>query len=93
MEKVSNKTLAVTLRFYTNDLEVKKDGKKSLACWECGSAILQANKEKGIKADAVHINCLEDIQPAIKELFRKAKVVMVSSNKKPRVLRPVRRKK
>lgn len=87
-----NKTVAVTLRFYTNDLEVVVNQKSVLACWDCGSASLEANKEKGIKAGQVHINSLDDIQPALKELLRKAKIHMVSPNKRPRVLSAQRRK-
>jgi hypothetical protein len=85
MAKV-NKTLGITLRFFTNDVAVDKNGKKVLACWDLGCAAIEANKEKGIKAATVRFNCPEDIQPAIKELLRKSKIFMVSGNGLPRVL-------
>jgi len=95
MARVSNKTVAVTLRFYTNDLEVVRGSadKAGLACWDTGVAILEANKEKKIAAIHCPIQCFEDIIPAVKELFRKSGVLVVSSNRRPRVLSHTRRKK
>ena len=81
----TNKTLGITLRFFTNDLVVEKNGKKVLSCWDVGVAAIEANKEKGITAKTVRVNCLEDIQPAITELLRKSKIIMAAANGLPRV--------
>jgi len=88
-----NKTVAITLRFWTNDLEVNHPASKasSEACWDGGTAILEANKEKGIKAASTNFQCPEDIIPAVKELLRKSKIVVVSGNKRPRILSHRRR--
>jgi len=89
--KKDNKTIGVTLRFYTNGLEVKREGKEILACWEVGNAVIEANKEKGIKAHSIPINCFDDIIPALKELFRKSHIIVASPNRKPRVLSHLRK--
>ena len=88
-----NKTLAIKIRFYTNDLHVTHDTIKTptVACWDCGVALIEANKERGISANHCAVQCFEDIIPAIKELFRKAGVVVVSPNRRPRVLSHRRR--
>jgi len=88
-----NKTVAITLRFWTNDLEVNHPVSKvsSKACWDGGVALIEANKEKGIVSRAEPIQCYEDILPAIKELLRKSKIVVVSGNKRPRILSHRRR--
>jgi hypothetical protein len=82
------KMIAVSLRFWTNDLKVEcPDSKKSpIASWDGGVAILEANKEKGIVGTSEIFNCAEDIQPAIKELFRRAKIVTVCANMRPRLV-------
>lgn len=81
----ANKTIAVTIRFYTNDLGVSHHGKKSLACWDSGVALIEANKAKGISSAVTQIHCYEDVVPAIKELFRKAKIYVVSPSQRPRI--------
>jgi hypothetical protein len=92
-----NKTIAITLRFWTNDLKVEypesggNAGQK--ACWDSGMAILEANKEKGITSLEAVIQCYEDIIPAIKELFRKSGIIVVSTNRIPRILSHKRRSK
>ena len=79
-----NKTIAVTLRFWTNDLNVMNNGHR-IACWDSGTALLEANKEKKIKSATEVINCPEDILPAIRKLFRKRGILVVSGGKKPRI--------
>lgn len=76
--------------FWTNDLKVQYPesggGAGSKACWDSGVAILEANKEKNIAGLQTPIQCYEDIIPAIKELFRKSGIMVVSSNRRPRIL-------
>ena len=86
----NNKTIAITLRFWTNNLQVNSSHGKAY-CWDSGVAIIEANKAKGIAAGKpLQIQCYEDIIPAIKELFRKNKILVVSSNRRPRILSPKR---
>lgn len=85
-----HKTIAVTLRFWTDDLKIqypKSGGGADLkVCWDSGVAILEANKEKGIAGRQTPIQCYEDIIPAIKELFRKSGIIVASNNRRPRIL-------
>jgi len=85
-----NKTIAVTFRIWTNNLKIYPSqttkNLRSKVCWDSGVAILEANKEKGIAGLQTPIQCYEDIIPAIKELFRKSGVMVVSSNNRPRIL-------
>ncbi len=82
-----NKTIAVTLRFWTNNLKVSQPSSgESNACWDSGVATIEANKEKAIAGMQLPIQCYEDVIPAIKELFRKSGVLVVSSNRRPRIL-------
>lgn len=83
--KTSNKTLAVTIRFWTTNLKVSLHGKPEEACWDFGTAILEANKDRNISADQEMLHCPADIVPAIKKLFRRAGILMVSKNLKPRI--------
>lgn len=88
--KKDNKTIAVTLRFWTNNLKIQYPesggGAGQKVCWDGGVAILEANKEKGISGLQTPIQCYEDIIPAIKELFRKSGIMVVSDNRRPRIL-------
>lgn len=52
-----NKTIAITLRFWTNDLEVVSGSKKQVACWDSGMAIMEKNDSKGIKHIVAPFNC------------------------------------
>ncbi len=88
-----NKTVAITLRFWTNNLEVVTDKHQKTACWDSGMAIMEQNDSKGIKHMVEPFNCYEDIIPLIKELLRKNRVLVVSANRLPRVLSHRRRKK
>ena len=85
-----NKTIAITLRFWTDNLKLypskKSKDSRSKSCWDSGVAILEANKEKGISGLQTPIQCYEDIIPAMKELFRKSGILVVSSNRRPRIL-------
>lgn len=88
-----NKTIAITLRFWTNDLEIKMDNKKRTSCWDSGMAIMEKNQTKGIHHSTAPFNCYEDILPLIKEMLRKNKVLVASSNSRPRVLSHKRKSK
>ena len=61
-----NKTIAITLRFWTNNLGVVSDAKKQTACWDSGMAIMEKNIAKSIKHSTAPFNCYEDILPLIK---------------------------
>ncbi len=92
-----NKTVAITMRFWTNDLEVKQPSSrkdKVAACWDSGMMIMEGNKTKGIpRLGPQPFNCPEDIIPLMKELFRKSGIIVASSNSRPRVLSHKRRAK
>lgn len=90
----SNKTVCIKLRFWTNNVEVIHGGKKSLACWDSGMAILEHNLPKGIGGLSPQpFQCFEDIVPLLKEIFRKQNILVVSSNRRPRIMNPKRRSK
>ena len=92
-----DKTIGVTIRFYTDNLTVEaptlspKAQKQKAACWESGNVHLMVNKGKGIKPGDEQFQCLEDIIPAIRELFRKNHILMVSQNRRPRMMNPNRK--
>lgn len=92
-----NKTIAITLRFWSSDLKIEypKTGGTagSKVCWDSGLASLEANKEKSITCLQTQFQCYEDIIPAIKELFRKSGIIVASNNRKPRILSHKRRTK
>lgn len=75
MEK-NNKTIGVTVRFFTNDLP-DKVGNKSTPFWTCGNVYIEANKGKGISACQEMFNYFEDIPRAIKTVLSKSKLVAV----------------
>ncbi len=91
--KKDNKTIAITLRFWTNNVEIKEGGVSRTTAWDSGVAIMEKNDTKGIKHMVEPFDCPEDIAPLIKELFRKNKVYVVSNNRRPRVLSHKRRSK
>ena len=83
----NNKTIGITLRLWTNDLELKHKDKKRVVCWENGVIDIEASKDKKIpNSSPIPFNSLDDILPAIRQLLRKNKILMVSDNKKPRIL-------
>ncbi|MFA6971810.1 MAG: hypothetical protein WC208_10465 [Gallionella sp.] len=95
--KKDNKTIAITLRFWTSNIAVgfplNKIADYDKVCWDFGMANLEANKKKGMRAINQPFNCYEDIIPVIKELLRKAGVVVVSDNRRPRILSHRRKSK
>jgi len=77
-KKEDNKTLAIKLRFWTNELpgRVGTDHKQ-IPCWSCGVAIIEANRTKGISSDAEVFNYMDDIPRAVKQLMVRAKIALV----------------
>jgi len=76
--KTDNKTIGITLRFFTNDLPEKiGKGLKQTPFWNVGTAILEGNKTKGIKADQIVFHSMEEIPAVVKEIMRRAKLTMV----------------
>lgn len=77
--KKDNKTIGVTIRFFTNDLPDKVGGKmEQIPFWTCGNVHLEANKTKGIGTQDEMFNYFDDIPRAIKEVFKRAKLVGVT---------------
>jgi len=86
--KKDRKTISIKLRFATEDLIAKNEkGKRYKTCWDSGFAYIEANKTLGIKSNSADIfHNLEDIVPIIKKILRKQKIVIVSDNKKSRIV-------
>ena len=73
-----NKTIGITIRFFTNNLPEKVGGKMDqIPFWTCGNVHLHANKTKGIKPQDEMFNYFEDIPRAIKTVLSKSKMVAV----------------
>lgn len=91
--KKDSTTIEVTLRFFIDHLSVESPiGEKRVACWDCGMAYTKSNKTIGIKSvSGQPFQCLEDVVPLIKEILRKQNVLMVSENRRPRIMNPKRR--
>ena len=81
-----NSTIAITLRFWSAGIGLRIKGKNKIACRDSGSAIIEANATKMIKADSKPFACYEDIIPVIKELLRENRIFVVSNNRTPRIL-------
>ena len=79
-----NKTLGITLRFWTNDLEVANK-KKVNSCWDSGMALVEANKSKGISAGSEPFNKFTEIEKAIEKLLRKQNIYMVKGSRTGRL--------
>lgn len=74
----NNKTIGITLRFWTNDLEVKRHNEIVNSCWSSGFAFIEANKQKGIKSISKKFDNLSDIPEAIRYVLDKSKVKVVN---------------
>lgn len=76
--KKDNKTIGITVRFFTNDLPDKVGTKNNqIPFWTCGNVHIEANKTKGIKPCDEMFNYFEDIPRAIKVVLSKSKLVAV----------------
>ncbi len=76
--KKDNKTIGITVRFFTNDLPGRVGTKKDqIPFWTCGNVYLEANNTKGIRPQDEVFNYFEDIPRAIKVVLSKSKLVAV----------------
>ena len=87
--KGEEKMVCIRLRFWTNDLNVTAEkepprNKTKKVCWDSGMACMSGRNPKPF-------NCFEDIIPVIKEHFREQRILVVSNNRRPRVLSPKRK--
>lgn len=76
--KKDNKTIGITIRFFTNDLPDHIGGKNNQTpFWTCGNVHLEANGTKGISNQNEMFNYFDDIPRAIKVVLSKSKLVAV----------------
>ena len=76
--KKDNKTIGITIRFFTNDLRGRVGTKKDqIPFWTCGNVHLEANQTKGIKPQDEMFNYFEDIPRAIKVVLSRSRLVAV----------------
>ena len=74
----NNKTIGITLRFFTDNLPKKVGNKDCMTpCWSNGNAFLEANKEKGIKSQRAMFHYLDDIPRVIRQLMKDGKIAYV----------------
>jgi hypothetical protein len=74
-----NKTIGITIRFWTNNQKVEHNEAKAISCWDSGVVCLEANQEKGIKAIVVPFQHYGEIDKAISEAMRKSHILMIKS--------------
>ena len=83
MAKKDNKTVAITLRFFTNDLPEKVGtNKKQTPVWSVGNAILESNTTRGLKAKNEFFYYFDDIPRAIEKVLKDSKIVIVENMSK-----------
>lgn len=76
--KKDDKTIGITIRFFTNDLPDKVGCKRDQTpFWTCGNVHLHANKTRGIKTQDEIFNYFDDVPRAIKVVLSKSKLVAV----------------
>ena len=76
--KKDNKTIGITIRFFTNDLPERVGSKKDqIPFWTCGNVHLEANQTKGVKPRDEMFNYFGDILRAVKVVLSKSKLVAV----------------
>lgn len=80
--KQDNKTIGITLRFFTNNLPDKVgSGNKQTPFWTVGTAALEGNATKGIKAQSVIFHSIEDIPAVLRKIMMKAKLSPITELK------------
>lgn len=85
MKSKNNKTIGISVRFWTNGLEIKNNLNRIHSCWDSGVVTIEANSEKGIKSQSpLPFNNMDDLPKAIHAVLRKAKVIQATENKKGR---------
>jgi hypothetical protein len=78
--KKDNKTIGLTIRFFTNDLPDKIEDCHVM--WETGEVYAEANKTKGIKATGgVFFQDMTGIDKAINKVLGHIGVVTIKKNK------------
>ncbi len=78
--KRDNKTIGITIRFFTNDLPDKVGSKNTkIPFWTCGNVHLEANQTKGIRTQDEMFNYFDDILRAIKVVLSKSRLVAVEN--------------
>ena len=76
--KKDNKTIGITVRFFTNGLPDKVGDKGNITpFWTCGSVYIEANKTKGIVSAAEMFNFIDDIPRAITKVIAKSRLAAV----------------
>ena len=83
-----NKTIGIKVRFFTTGLQVGDAGNNRKSCWDTGCVIMEQNDNTGVPttSDSEIFRAFEDIVPAIKELFRRQKIAVVSNCSRPRLV-------
>jgi len=77
--KKDDKTIAITIRFWANDLPDKVGKKKNqIPFWSAGNVHLHENKTKSVKSQNELFYFFDDIPRAIKEVMKKSKMVSVT---------------
>lgn len=77
-KKTDDKTIGITIRFFTNDLPGRVGGNnRHIPCWSIGNVHMISNPTKGIRACDEKFYYIEDIPRAIKEVMKKSKMVLV----------------
>jgi len=77
--KKDDKTIAITIRFWTNDLPDKVGTRKDQTpFWTGGNVHLHANRTKKIRGQDKLFHYLDDIPRVIKEVMKKGKLVAVT---------------
>jgi hypothetical protein len=73
----SNKTIKITLRFFTNDLPEKIQDKIT-PCWPGGFVYLEANERFGLKPVDMKFNSVEELPKIIRAIMKKAKIMTLN---------------
>lgn len=77
--KKDNKTISLTVYFFTNDLPRRVGDKTPF--WPNGSIHLKANKTKGLKSQEAIFNSIENIPEVIKSVLSKGNLVVMPKSK------------
>ena len=72
-----NKTIQITIYFFTKDLNPEADKVLPRHAWDCGQVTLPANKLHGIRAGGQkRFRTLMHLGHAIEELLRKNRIIL-----------------
>jgi len=89
--KKANKTVGITIRFFTNDLpdHIGTRGNQ-IPFWTCGKVHLEANSIKGIKSRDEIFYYFDDIPRIIKRVMSKSGLVAVEDLKRSPIVNSIR---